>query len=84
MDNWNIMVRMANQAHFHPLWDTGTDESTARMHMAWRLNDRYWSVHEYQLVTDYSSHYINVEYTDPIEGTYIDQKLVVDGWKAAS
>lgn len=69
-DYWNIMLRLKDTAHFEPIWHTGVDEHSARVHLAWRLRDTFWSQHEYQLVNHFSSH-------------YEDDELVIDGWKKA-
>lgn len=81
MNNWNVLIRWENEAHFKPLWTSGVSEDTARDNLRWYLNDSYWRRAEYQLVTDYSYHF--EENVSPVFGTTTTtREAVMDSWTA--
>lgn len=84
MDDWNIVVRWPQQAHFSPVWNYGINEADARYEFRSRLRDPYYadaSV-EHQLVSDYSYHIVYEDTPRPDGTTRRRRKTIVDSWKA--
>lgn len=82
MNNWNVMIRQAHEAHFIPTWDQGMPEADARRHYNWLVADTYWSARsESQLVTDFSCHIVEEPVLASDGTTYMEENVIVDGWK---
>lgn len=79
-DNWNIMTRRPEEAHFSPVWSGGTSERNARREYAYMETDSYYTNYEYQLVNNYTFHYEEVTQPNASGVQVTVNKLIIDGW----